>query len=281
MKMDSLIALFKKACALIILLVLIFTTGCGSSDKKPETRSYSTFNPLSEDILEGEKCANVVKILLDQKFYYKNNEVLQLQKSALLMMNGNPFPLNQIGEDFVSYSKYPLQSILRYKLMNYSNATHLIGASGARNSGLSYEKANEIASKFADLNELVEYDVTPSGKKIKYDDKEYHIINLNLKYPDLERINEKALENLSNDLGNKYEKSVDFDPKKIIFEKTDSCQFEKIEKLLSHYYVTKRVADTSKTTQRIEMENLIYDSYMKVLNDQKSLPYKTLMRKSV
>lgn len=242
MRTRSIISVCKITVSFFMTFILILTMGCSSDKgKKEETSSYSKLNPFSKDADEGKDCADVVKILLDQKFHYKNDEAIRLAHNALLMIHANPWPLSELDEKFGRYNKRSLQSGLHSRLVN---------------DGLSYEHADEIASAFADLNELTKYTVSAAGEKVNRNEEgEYHIIKLHMEYPDVEKVEQMALKVAKDALTAKSETLRDVDSKKN--SKGIETTFENMSK-----------------AQLIEFENIIYESYMKVLKDTANIPYK-------
>lgn len=232
----------------LMMLVMMLTAGCGdsSSDNKP---SKGTANSLSDD---AQDCANVVKILLDQRLHYNNDAAENLTKKSVVSIRGNSFPIN-----FDRYSKAALKENLR---------RHFIHCSRLDERRLSYANADEIASAFAELIKTSKYEVTPSGKTVELDGGEYQELNLHLEYPDIDAINQKALENLSAALKSNFE-SGSVDPDKIIADR-DRYGFEKLDRLLEYGVNIDR-------TQHAALDNAIRDSYMSALNDANNLPYKT------
>ena len=278
MRTNIFAVLFRKGFLLCAVLLLVLSTGCGSSsNKKPETSSYSSLNPFSKDSDEGKACAEVVKILLDQKFHYKNDEAISLAHRALLMIYNNPWPLIELDAKFGQYDKYSLQDGLRSSFILYTSQY---------NTRLSYEHADEIAAAFADMNELTKYTVSVAGEKINRDKEgEYHVINLHIEYPDVEKINQRALETLNAALDAKFPRTdkTSTDPASVISSTSDKKPFEKLKTLLSLY--RDKITRDNRKAQLMEIENLTYESYMKVLKDTAHVPYKiydgkvTMMRK--
>lgn len=257
------ISVCKITVSFFMTFILILTMGCSSDKgKKEETSSYSKLNPFSKDADEGKACADVVKILLDQKFHYKNDEAIRLAHNALLMIHANPWPLSELDEKFGQYDKYSLQDGLRSSFIYYTSIY---------NTRLSYEHADEIAAAFADMNELTKYTVSVAGEKINRDKEgEYHVINLHIEYPDVEKINQRALETLNAALDAKFPRTdkAFIDPASVISSTSDKKPFEKLNALLRLYMRDNRKA------QFMEIENLTYESYMKVLKDTAHVPYK-------
>ena len=137
----------KEIIASLMVLALLLTAGCGSSDDKP-SKDASIANPLSVD---AKDCANVVNVLLNQRLHYKNDAAENLMRKAALTVHGNPFPLNETDENFGKYSKAALRENLRRDFMHCSRFD---------DRRLSYTTADEIASAFADLIDTTTYEVT-------------------------------------------------------------------------------------------------------------------------
>ena len=200
----------KKLIAWLMMFALILTAGCGSSSEDGSSKETSLANPLSSD---ARDCANVVKILLDQRLHYNNDAAEKLIHKSIVAVHGNPFPLNETDENFGRYSKAALKENLRLYFMHCSRFD---------DRRLSYAIADEIASAFADLIKTTKYEVTPSGKTVDLDGGEYQVLDLHLEYPDIDQINQKALANLSAALKSDFE-SGSSDPEKIIAEKWNTA----------------------------------------------------------
>ena len=244
----------KKLIACLMMLAMLLTGGCGDSSSDKPSKETSISNTLSGD---ARDCANVVKILLDQRLHYNNDAAENLFHKSIVAVHGTPFPLNETDKNFGRYSKAALKENLRHYFMHCSRLD---------DRRLSYANADEIASAFADLIKTTKYEVTPSGKTVELDGGEYQVLDLHLEYPDIDAINQRALENLSAALKSNFE-SGSSDPDKIIAEK-DRYGFEKLDRLLEYGVHTDRA-------QHAALDNAIRDSYMSVLNDANDLPYKT------
>ena len=251
----------KKIIAWLMMLALMLTAGCGSFDDKP-SKETSIANPLSGDAAD---CANVVKILLDQKLHYDNGAAENLMQKAALGVHGNPWPLNETHENFGRYSKVALHENLRDRFMNCSRLD---------DRRLSYTSADEIASAFAALIDTTTYEVTPSGKTVDLDG-EYQELDVHIEYPDIDQINRRALENLNAALKSKYGASSSSDPDKIIADK-DRRGFEKLDRLLEYGYAFADHWSPSQTpAQHAEYDAIVRDAYLSVLSDKNNLPHKT------
>ena len=106
--------MIRKLLALLMLLTLMLTAGCGSSSEDATPKETPIAKPLSDD---ASDCANIVKLLLDQQLNYNNGAAETLLHKAELSVHNNPFPLN---ENFGRYSKTALQENLRGRFMTCS-----------------------------------------------------------------------------------------------------------------------------------------------------------------
>ena len=241
------------AIVVVVIALMLPFVSCKNNNESENNSGIS--------IVNNEKDGNVkiIETVLEQKFRFKNDDAVKLTVNNILFEQG------MIGAvDFKTklYNKDNMEANIE------SNIRSVCGQY------ISIENAKEIANKFVELNEAIEYTVTPTGRKNKIGDEEYTELELKIKAPNIKKINETALSIIDRKLHEKYIKYREYGFKGLDEKNNNESGIMELEKIIRHY---DGVNDNFKKNDREDLytfrevvNSIVYGAYLSAMND---IPY--------
>lgn len=199
---------FLSFSMFLIFSFCVFCFGCGDSSENTNTVVNDSLTKVSshEISMFDNDQEKLIAAILNQKFYYENEPLIEMTKSVNLRSGESLAEKLQPGAKRIFYSGEDLPIYSKKVLYEMEkNQFAFLGLCGYAN----YEDIKKIAAKFTDLPEKTTYTITKGKSTTGKDSMEYEHYLINSKQPDIITLHSNIANNIYDDLSKEFKIELD------------------------------------------------------------------------